>query len=167
MQTRIIGNTNAAELATKPFIFAWKTNTPINTNIVSAFENLGDILYAPGLTLQSPYLNTHREQVQHVLTDEAIEYIPQRILGLLQRDEPRFVVYAFGQSLKPAPGAMNTSADYYGLVTNYQITGEVITKTVFRVEGDVPYYDNNGNLLNPGNPLRAVVESYHVLPPPE
>jgi hypothetical protein len=89
--------------------------------------------------------------------DEAVERIPQQILSLLARDEPRFVVYAFGQSLRPAPRSLTTSANFYNLCTNYQITGEVITKTTFRVEGDVTGPE----------PLRAVVENYKVLPPPE
>ena len=57
-----------------------------------------------------------------------------------------------------APRSLSTHPDFYNLCTNYQITGEVITKTAFRVEGE---------LRNPANPLRTVVESYQILPPPE
>jgi hypothetical protein len=123
------------------------------------FERLGDILGAPGLTYESPYVNlASTNQLHNGMIDEAVERLPQEILSLLQKDEPRFVVYSFGQSLKPAPRSLSTSAEFYNICTNYQITGEVITKTTFRVEGD---------LRNPNDPLRTVVEDYRVLPPPE
>ena len=133
------------------------------------FESLGHVLGAPGLSRQSPYLmqatngvsNPWARITNHVnyaWTDRIVEQIPMQILSLLQKDEPRFVVYAFGQALQPAPRSIETSAAFYGLYTNYQITGEVITKTTFRVEGE---------LNNPANPLRTVVEDYKVLPPPE
>jgi hypothetical protein len=128
------------------------------TNFLDVFEHVGDVLSAPGLTVQSPFLRSAGQQVPKVWVDEAVERIPQQIMSLLKRDEPKFVVYSFGQSLRPAPHSLVTSADFYNLCTNYQITGEVITKTTFRVEGE---------LRNPNNPLRAVVESYNVLPPPE
>jgi hypothetical protein len=128
------------------------------TNHLDVFEHLGDILSAPALSTYSPYLRRTPAQMNKIFVDEAVERIPQQIMSLLKRDEPKFVVYAFGQSLKPAPHSLVTSADFYNLCTNYQITGEVITKTTFRVEGE---------LRNPNNPLRAVVESYNVLPPPE
>jgi hypothetical protein len=122
------------------------------------------VLGAPHLTVQSPFLNQSTEQVKSVLTDRAMEYIPQQIMSLLQRDEPRFVVYAFGQSLKPAPRSLTSDPNYFHMCTNYQITGEVTTKTVFRVEGDLPIPDNK---LTATNSLRAVVESYEILPPVE
>ena len=133
------------------------------------FESVGHVLGAPGLSRSSPFLLQDptgaflpaRRVTNHVAeawTDRIVEQIPMQIMSLLQRDEPRFVVYAFGQALQPAPRSIETSANYYGLCTNYQITGEVITKTVFRVDGE---------LNDSANPLRAVVESYKVLPPPE
>lgn len=133
------------------------------------FESLGHVLGAPGLSTYSPYLWQATNNVanwqaridnhaRYAWTDEIVEQIPMQILSLLQKDEPRFTVYAFGQSLAPAPRSIVTSADFYNIVTNYQVTGEVITKTTFRVEGE---------LDNPADPLRTVVESYRVLPPPE
>ena len=68
------------------------------------------------------------------------------------------MVYAFGQSLKPAPRSLTTDPDFYHMCTNYQITGEVITKTTFRVEGSP---------MDAQNPLRPVVEKYEILPPLE
>lgn len=128
------------------------------TNRLDVFEHLGDVLNSPALSTHSPFLRRTPAQMNKIFVDEAVERIPQQIMSLLKRDEPKFVVYSFGQSLKPAPHSLVTSPDFYNLCTNYQITGEVITKTTFRVEGE---------LRNPNNPLRAVVESYNVLPPPE
>jgi hypothetical protein len=127
-------------------------------NNLDVFEHVGDVLNAPLMSRLSPYLREEGQQASKVWVDEAVERIPQQIMSLLQRDEPKFVVYAFGQSLKPAPHSLVTSANFYNLCTNYQITGEVISKTTFRVEGE---------LNNAKNPLRAVVESYNVLPPPD
>jgi hypothetical protein len=92
----------------------------------------------------------------HELTDDALEAIPQRILSLLKEDEPRVTIYCFGQTLKPAPRSYVTSADFYNLCVNYQVTGEYVTKAVVRVEGE---------FKNPANPLRTVVESFEVLAP--
>jgi len=146
-----------------PWDFAIQKNL-ITGKTNNVFSHLGDVLGAPHLTVQSPFLNQSTEQVKSVLTDRAMEYIPQQIMSLLQRDEPRFVVYAFGQSLKPAPRSLTSDPNYFHMCTNYQITGEVTTKTVFRVEGDLPIPDNK---LTATNSLRAVVESYEILPPVE
>lgn len=59
----------------------------------------------------------------------------------------RFVIYSYGQALKPKvidPGNH--------LATDYQITAEVATRTVVRLEGP------------PSRP-RAVIESFNILPP--
>lgn len=157
LQFEAIPNPTPAANPRMPWLLVPKTNI-YTQKPLNVFQSVGDVLSAPALSIQSPFLNNAAQQVRHVWTDRAVEQIPQQILSLLQRDEPRFVVYAFGQSLKPAPRSLTTSADFYNLCTNYQVTGEVITKTTFRVEGE---------LRNPANPLRAVVESYNILPPPE
>jgi len=117
-----------------------------------AFGRLGDILAAPELTMNSPFLiSTNRA----VLNDAVVERIPQQILGLLHGGDqpPRFVIYSYGQALKPAPKSLYTvSGPFFGLCTNYQITAEVATRAVVRVDGA------------PTRP-RAVVESFNVLPP--
>ena len=80
--------------------------------------------------------------------------MPRQLLSLLKLGEPRFVVYCYGQSLKPANNSLVLSPPdkrLFNLCTNYQITGEVVTRTVLRVKGDVK------------NP-KAVIESYNVLP---
>lgn len=117
------------------------------------FRNMGDVLATPELTIASPYLNlTTPQRLERGLTDAAVERIPQQILSLLKSDEPRIVVYAFGQSLKPAERSLVTSSRFYNICTNYQITGELVTKAVLRVED------------TPEKP-RVVVESYGIVYP--
>jgi hypothetical protein len=121
------------------------------------FENLGDVLASPELTVASPFLkltglSNPLAQKTGFPRDEVVERIPQQVLSLLKSDEPRIVVYAFGQSLKPAQGSIVTSANFYNICTNYQITGEVVAKAVLRID-DAPKRP------------RVVVESYNILPP--
>ncbi len=120
-----------------------------------SFQTLGDILAVPELTVASPFLNGNilPTDPNYVLNDATCERIPQQILGLLKCDRnPRFVVYAFGQTLKPADRSLVTSGTFFGLCTNYQIVAEAATRTVIRIDGA------------PANP-RAVIESFNVLPP--
>jgi hypothetical protein len=121
-----------------------RTNFPNN-----AYQRLGDVLATPELTVASPYLFTNSA----FLNEEAVERIPQQVLGLLRGgDQPRFLIYSYGQTLKPAPHSIVTSGTYFGLCTNYQITAEVATRAVVRIDGA------------PTN-THAVVESYNILPP--
>ena len=69
------------------------------------------------------------------LTDAAYERIPQQIMSLLHGPETRFVVYAYGQSLKPADRSVIQAPGFSGMVTNYQITGEVASRSVIRIDG--------------------------------
>ena len=121
------------------------------TNFVGgAFPRLGDILRVPELTVNSPFIS---HLLTNQLNDAVYERIPQQVLGLLKGGEqPRFVIYAYGQALKPALNSIYTSGAYFGLCTNYQITAETATRTVVRIDG-APY-----------NP-RATIESFSVLPP--
>jgi hypothetical protein len=160
-QFDVIANPNPRH-PSGPYIVVPKTNFVVG-RLATVFEHMGDVLGAPALSVQNPYVRGwlgpgEAAYVQNVWTDQALEYIPQQILSLLRKDEPRFVVYAFGQSLKPAPRSLTTDPDYYHMCTNYQITGEVITKTTFRVEGEP---------RRQREPLKAVVEKYEILPPPE
>ena len=120
------------------------------------FPNFGTILSAPALSLNSPFLNPDTE-LPFGLTDRALEAIPRQILGLLRVDEPRFVIYAYGQALKPAERSLTTQVSFYNLCTNYQVTGEFLSKTVLRIEAP------NGL----SQPVRTVVENYSILPPSE
>jgi hypothetical protein len=123
-----------------------------------AFHRLGDILAVPELSfgspaLHSPYLNIDPS----LLSDEVVERIPQQILSLLKGgQQPRFVVYSFGQSLKPANNSLYVGSvgggQFFQLCTNYQITAEAATRAVIRIEGA------------PTAP-HAVVESYNLLSP--
>ncbi len=120
------------------------------------YQRLGDILAAPELTVNSPYINTNNVAF---LNDDVYERIPQQILGLLDGgQQPRFVIYSYGQALKPAVHSIVTGGQYSGLCTNYQITAEVATRSVVRLDGAQPM---------PGQPYhpKAVIEKFNVLPP--
>ena len=127
-----------------------------STNSVGqVFRRLGDILAVPEFTVASPFLNTNNTPslANNNLNDAAYERLPQQTLGLLKCDDtPRFVVYAFGQTLKPADPSIVPGGPFAGLCTNYQIMAEAATRAVIRVEGA------------PTKP-RAVVESFNLLPP--
>lgn len=129
----------------------------------NVYTKLGQILGAPELTIESPFLRDGQlssDQIQRTVTDIALERIPQQIMSLLKVDEqPRFVIYAWGQSLKPSDRSLVNNPPggrqhLFNVSTNYQITGEFATRTVVRMEGD------------PERP-RAVIESYNVLPTDE
>jgi hypothetical protein len=68
------------------------------------------------------------------------------------------VIYAFGQALKPAPQSIISGGQFLGLCTNYQITAEVATRSVVRIDDALPV---------PGRPYKphAVLENFNVLPP--
>lgn len=133
-----------------------QTNQP-----TGVFRRLGDVLATPELTVASPFLTGRTNWY----SDAVVERIPQQILGLLKgSDEPRFVVYAVGQTLKPAERSLVTSGPFIGLCTNYQVTAEVATRTVFRLDG-VPPYPPPLIPQKPFTNLNAVIEKFNVLPP--
>jgi hypothetical protein len=105
------------------------------------FRRVGEILAVPELTIASPFLNTNSPVLlTRGINDSAYERIPQQILGLLKADPtPRFVVYSYGQALKPADRSLVPSGRFFNLCTNYQVTAEVATRAVVRVEGVPPY----------------------------
>jgi hypothetical protein len=121
------------------------------------FRRMGHVLAAPALSVESPFLNLASDQVRYGISDALYEWIPQQVLGLLKEDEPYVVVYAYGQSLRPANRSLIVApGPFQGLCTNYQITGEVLTKTALRFE----------EIRRAGLPseYRAVAESYNILP---
>ncbi|HXJ73990.1 MAG TPA: hypothetical protein VNM37_14110, partial [Candidatus Dormibacteraeota bacterium] len=135
------------------------------------FQRFGQILSVPELTFRSPFLNTpdfsaEAPTGQAQVYDTDYERIPQQILGLIKLGEPRFVIYAWGQSLKPArrnpqdsgPSIVTSGTDR-GLVSNYQITGETATRTVVKVNFE--RFDNGE--IDYGRP-HLQVESFNVLP---
>lgn len=98
------------------------------------FTNLGSILSVPTLSDRAPFVVADAGSTR--VTDEVVERLPQQILSLLRADEPLVSIYAYGQSLKPAPNAFYLRpGPFYGMVTNYVVTGEVATKTLLRFEG--------------------------------
>jgi hypothetical protein len=148
---------------------------PELTNIVQAintwrdsmygqsFSSLAEFLQIPELTVRSPYLtdpfvSPNALQFRDlVLTDADYEAIPEKILSLVKVGEPRFVIYAFGQSLKPAPQSVLPSGNFRGLCVNYEVTGELAARAVVRVE---MVTQRNA----PPRP-RTIIESFNILPP--
>ncbi len=166
----VLTNLNAGA-RTGPSYGPWfiEPNTPQFTNIVynintnrlargGTFRFMGDVLSSPALTVASPYLNTAGDQAKYGISDAAYERIPMEVLSLLKEDEPYVVIYSYGQSLKPADRSRITApGPYFDLCTNYQITGEVLTKTAVRFEQFQRPNDTNTY-------YRGVVESYNLLP---
>ncbi len=130
------------------------------------FTHLGDILAVPNLTVGSPFINSTVQPASgsYTLNDAAYERIPQQILGLLKvENSPRYVIYSWGQALKPAPHSVYTGGGaFFGLVTNYQIMAEVATRAVVRFDG-APAYQNGAPTMITN--LHPVIESFTVLPP--
>jgi hypothetical protein len=125
-----------------------------NGDLAATFRRLGDILMVPELTVQSPFINRLDDMFPaYGITDVVMERIPQQILSLLKVGDPRFVVYGFGQSLRPAERSILTSGPYLGMCTNYQITGEAVTRTVLQIRGTAGTND----------PPRPVIEAFNIL----
>jgi len=119
-----------------------------------SFERLGDILAVPELTEKSPFLDPTKKDINgdHRIKDAVYEWLPQQALSLLRLGETRFVIYAFGQTLRPARASIVVGGPFDGMCTNYQVTAETALRAVVRIEGA------------PDKP-RTVVESYNILPP--
>jgi hypothetical protein len=160
-----------------------RTRTNLFLNSRGQFDRLGDILKVPELTVNSPFFNFNTNALRspaNVVNDAVMERLPQQILGLLQDDPaPRFVIYAFGQALKPAGRSLITSGPYFGLCTNYQVVAEAATRAVVRVDG-IPKFQPPAPRLasfqplqfasplivrNPMTNLNVVIEQFNVLPP--
>jgi hypothetical protein len=136
------------------------------------FSRLGEILEVPELTVTSPFLGEVTNNpvaqdmaMQRGINDAVYERIPQQILGLLKDDPvPRFTIYSWGQTLKPADRSVLTGGPFFGMCTNYQITAEVATRAVVRVEG-LPMHPQPLTDPQQFKNVRLVIESYNVLPP--
>jgi hypothetical protein len=140
--------------------------TRANTNLFpsQAFLHAGQILATPALTVASPFLNTNGvgkigarpgtgSPLDFGINDEMYEWLPQQMMGLVRGTEQRYVLYCFGQTLRPAPNAKVFGGAFDQMVTNYQVTAESVIRAVVRVDG--------ANTTQP----HAVIESYNVLPP--
>jgi hypothetical protein len=75
------------------------------------------------------------------------------MMGLVRLGEPRYVVYCYGQALRPAPGGQVLGGPFFQLITNYQVAAESGIRAVIRID--------NATTAHP----HAVVESYNVLRP--
>jgi hypothetical protein len=122
---------------------------------------VGDILRAPALTEQSPFIafvdsdGAGQDFRPYDISDELYEWLPQQTMGLLRLGAPRFVVYCYGQALRPAPNGLVLGGAFSQLVTNYQVVAESATRVILRVD--------NAAGIN-GSP-RVVVESSTPLAP--
>ena len=155
-------NVVVAVPAPSPFIFSGDLITLLAQSINAQRNNAmgngkpfaltGQVLGTPGLTVGgiAPFS-------WNWSSDQDDERIPLQILSRLRvEDEPIVVVYAWGQSLKPADKSIITSGVNVGLVGNYVVTGQVGTRTVLRIKNFNPAIRNQ--------PPRMVVESFKVLP---
>ena len=146
------------------------------------FTSVGQILAVTNLTVTSPYLNANAPNDTNV-TDAVYERIPQQILSLLRVGTPRYAIFAYGQALKPADHSIVQSGQFFGMPTNYQITGEVMTRTIVRFDNmpvpgvlpgtgytyDLPVQGQSSPsyvvVSNYVPPMRAVTESFSILGP--
>ncbi len=112
------------------------------------FHSLGSVFKSPILSTESPFLPGPAGDFK----DEEVEAIPQQVAGLLKLGQPQFVIYSFGQALKPKDIYFGGPPNF-NLCTNYQITGEFVTRTVCHIVGD-PTAAN----------LRIQVDSFNILP---
>jgi len=147
--------------------------------LVGAFEHAGDILSVPQLTERSPFISTNGYIHLTNVNDEIYEWLPQQVMSLLRcSSSPRYVIYCYGQALKPAPDGIYTGGgNYFGMITNYQVVSETATRAVVRFDSlrtnavgamvtftkgtwytnwyNLPAVTNNG----------AVIEQFNILPP--
>ncbi|MGO8838897.1 MAG: hypothetical protein ACLQAH_08275 [Limisphaerales bacterium] len=154
--------------------------------LVGAFEHVGDILAVPQLTDQSPFLKAVTNGVNDVaqqingISDEMYEWLPQQTMSLLRcSPAPRYVIYCYGQTLKPAPdGVYSGGGLFFGMVTNYQVVSEIATRAVVRFNSTLtnilatgPAIFTNGiwiqswtnSVVVTNN--NAVIEQFNLLPP--
>jgi hypothetical protein len=125
-------------------IDAVRTNQPNQI-----FHKIGDILQASALTTQLGYVTSYAGTPN----DEMVERIPQQTLGLLKLGLPQFVVYSWGQSLRPKDLYSSGSSNLLNICTNYEITGEYLTRTVCHVVGDP----------GAGTP-KIVIDNFNIVP---
>jgi hypothetical protein len=104
------------------------------------------------------------------------EWLPQQTMSLLRcSSSPRYVIYCYGQTLKPAPNGIYTgSGQFFGMVTNYQVVSEIATRAVVRFNSTLTnVVAGTNNLVGGTNwfsvPVvtnnNAVIESFNILPP--
>ena len=147
-------------------INSMRTNFTNPDGLKGAFEHKGDILSIAQLTESSPFLNTNSifgsngkvlpgsQQPLYGISDEIYEWLPQQMMSLLRAPSaPRYVIYCYGQALKPAPNSIVTGGSFFQMVTNYQVVTESAARAVIRVD--------DAKTPHP----HIVVESFNLLPP--
>jgi hypothetical protein len=121
------------------------------------FHHLGDFLVEPLFTRTSPFVPFAEAPPSNDTNsfnwDVVLERIPQQVLSLVKLGDPKFVIYSWGQSLKPANNSIVLGGTYRGMCTNYQITGEMVTRTVCHLSPD----------STPSSP-KLVIDSFNILP---
>jgi hypothetical protein len=161
----VYDNNNNPVLIQVPGINSTRSGFVNADGVGGTFEHIGDILRVPALTEQSPFLNwsdaAHR---QYDISDELYEWLPQQVMGLLRvSSTPRYVIYCYGQALRPAANSLVTSGGQnFGLCTNYQVVAESAARAVIRVNRIVV---KNSNGVVAGTNYTTTVESYNTLPP--
>ena len=133
-----------------------------NTNLFpqQVFKHVGDILAVPALTELSPFVNLVNTNFN---TDEMYEWLPQQTMGLLTvSTAPRYVIYSYGQTLKPAPNGITTDSSFFGMVTNYQVVSEIATRAVVQVNTVLTTNFSTGIMTTN---YSTTVEQFNVLPP--
>ena len=126
--------------------------------LVGVFEHVGSILRAKSLTEESPFLPwSDSAQQQSGISDALYEWLPQQTLGLLRvPTTPRYVIYCYGQALRPAAGGIDQIS---GKVVNYQIVAESAARALVHVNSTVV---TNAGVVSTN--YSTVIESYNLLP---
>jgi hypothetical protein len=140
-------------------------DTRANTNLFpqQVFTHLGDILAVHALNDQSPFLAGMN--ANYGVSDEMYEWLPQQTLSLLRvSSAPRYVIYTWGQALKPAPNAIVAGGAYSGMITNYQVVSEMATRAVVQVNSQVTT-NWNGGVPTYSTNYSTQVEQFNILPP--
>jgi hypothetical protein len=125
---------NLVEAAPNGINVTRATNVNLSGLVDGLFHHVGDVLQASALTVNSPYVASFRAS-GGIPTDEMVERIPQQTLSLLKLGMPQFVIYSWGQSLKPK-NLYSGSGSLNNICTNYEITGEFLSRTVCHVVSD-------------------------------
>jgi hypothetical protein len=156
--------------------------TRADTNLFSlqTFAHVGDILATPELTAANPWILLNNSDTTNGISDEMYEWLPQQTMSLLRcSDSPRYVIYCYGQALKPAPnGIYAGGGSFFGMVTNYQVVSEIATRAVVRIGSTLTNIistnyttDVSGNIITNWVSVpvvtnnNAVIESFNILPP--
>jgi hypothetical protein len=140
-----------------------RTNYVGIDGLQGVFEHAGDVLAASKLSDGSPFLNLDSAQQPNAISDEMYEWLPQQMMSLVTvsgtpQAPQRYVVYCYGQTLKPAPDGIVTSGQFFGLCTNYQVTAESASRAIIRI-------DNSPTPANPNATPHIIVEQFNPLPP--